>query len=380
MLQSTMDGALAFQDDGRRRVLDLVCRYGWNATAFQTLGKGYQYFFCGEGCVAYVDTGSAWVAAGAPISASARLREVAVGFVEAARQAGRRCCFFGSEGRFVLAAGEALSALPIGEQPVWDPRDWPRTLEWHAGLRYALRRPHHKGVHVQHLLQCELAANEGLRVATADLTTSWLSTRRMPPMEFLLRVEPDTIPDHRQCFLAEWYDRLVGLVYVVPVPERKGWFIEQMMRDPHAPNGTIELLVDAVMRWASNQGSSWLTLGAAPLSGDVPLLLRVARKQMAFLYDFEGLRSFKAKLRPKQWHPIYVSYPTAQGAFPSIVDVLAAFARKGPPSSQPMVPRPVLASGSDSLSYLPPVCQSVQRACPLHGDLRLPGRLRRNPL
>jgi phosphatidylglycerol lysyltransferase len=331
MLQPTMNGALAFPSDRRRRVLDLVCRYGWNATAFQTLGTGYQYFFCGDGCVAYLDTGAAWVAAGAPISADARLREVAVGFVEAARQAGRRCCFFGSERRFVSAAGETLAALPIGEQPVWDPRDWACTLERHAGLRYALRRPHHKGVRVRHLLQCELAANERLRVATADLTSNWLATRRMPPMGFLLRVEPDTISEQRQCFLAECCGRLVGLVYVVPVPERKGWFIEQMVRAPHAQNGTIELLVDAVMRWASDQGSSWLTLGVAPLSGDVPLLLRIARKQMAFLYDFEGLRSFKAKLRPHQWYPIYVSYPSTQGAFACIVDVLAAFARKGPP-------------------------------------------------
>jgi phosphatidylglycerol lysyltransferase len=122
-----------------------------------------------------------------------------------------------------------------------------------------------------------------------------------------------------------------------------------MVRAPHAQNGTIELLVDAVMRRASDQGSSWLTLGVAPLSGDVPLLLRIARKQMAFLCDFEGLRSFKAKLRPNQWHPIYLSYPSARGVFPSIVDVLAAFARKGPPSSQPTVPRPFLASGSDCL-------------------------------
>jgi phosphatidylglycerol lysyltransferase len=374
MLQLAMKGALALPDEGRRRVLDLVFRYGWNATAFQTLGTGYQYFFRGDGCAAYVDTGSAWVAAGSPISASARLREVAVGFVEAARQAGRRCCFFGSEKRFVLAAGQALSALPIGEQPVWDPRDWARTLDRHARLRYALRHAHCKGVRVRHLMQGALAASDRLRAATADLTSRWLAARRMPPMGFLLRVEPDAFPEQRRCFLAEWDGHLIGLVYVVPVPERRGWFIEHMVRAPHAPNGTMELLVDAVMRWASEQGCSWLTLGLAPLSGDIPLLLRVARKRMAFLYNFEGLHRFKAKLRPSEWHPIYLSYPAAQGAFLSIVDVLAAFAKKGPPSPQPTGP-----GSGDCPACLPPVCQSVSRVRTLHGDLRLPGRLRWNP-
>jgi phosphatidylglycerol lysyltransferase len=116
---------------------------------------------------------------------------------------------------------------------------------------------------------------------------------------------------------------------------RQGWFIEHVVRLPAAPSGTVELLVDAVMRWASEQGSTWLTLGLAPLSGDVPLLLRLARKRMAFLYNFDGLRRFKAKLRPVEWHPIYVSYPPAQGAFLSMVDVLTAFARNLPELGQP---------------------------------------------
>ena len=52
----------------RARALALVERHGWNATAFQTVEPGYSYFFHDDdACVAYVDTGSAWVAAGAPL-------------------------------------------------------------------------------------------------------------------------------------------------------------------------------------------------------------------------------------------------------------------------------------------------------------------------
>ena len=49
------------------RVLALVRRYGWNATSFQALDPGMRHFWCGDdACVAYADTGEAWVAAGAP--------------------------------------------------------------------------------------------------------------------------------------------------------------------------------------------------------------------------------------------------------------------------------------------------------------------------
>jgi phosphatidylglycerol lysyltransferase len=317
-------------------VFDLVMRYGWNAMAFQTLGEGYEYLFRGDGCVAYADTGAAWVAAGPPIAASENLSEMANAFTEAARQVGHRCCFFGSEERFVRATSDALLALPIGEQPVWDPRDWSHTLERNADLRRQLRRARAKGVRVRHLTGGQPTGSDTLGAATQDLRDlqdlidRWLATRRMPPMGFLVRLEPHGMPELRRCFLAECEGHLVGLVYVVPVPQRQGWFIEHMVRAPFAPNGTVELLVDAVMGWASEQGCSWLTLGLAPLSGDVPPLLRIVRQRMSFLYNFDGLRRFKAKLRPTAWHPIYLSYPASQNVIGTVFDVLAAFTNSGP--------------------------------------------------
>src|SRR4051812_31463878 len=68
----------------RERVLELIQRHGWNATAFQTLESGYSYFFYGsDACVAYVDTGSAWVAAGSPISAPESMATVVEAFLAA---------------------------------------------------------------------------------------------------------------------------------------------------------------------------------------------------------------------------------------------------------------------------------------------------------
>ena len=113
------------------------------------LEPGFEYWFDGEACVAYVDTGRAWVAAGAPIAAEVDLGRVANAFVAAARAAGRGACFFATERRFAAAPG--FRHLLIGEQPVWEPGRWGETLRATPSLREQLRRARAKGVDVSHI-------------------------------------------------------------------------------------------------------------------------------------------------------------------------------------------------------------------------------------
>jgi phosphatidylglycerol lysyltransferase len=315
--------------DERARVLALIERHGWNATAFQTLESEFSYFFRGDdACVAYVDTGRAWVAAGAPIAAAEDVGVVASAFVAAARAAGRRCCFFATESRLREAAGDALRSLHIGEQPVWDPCEWPNILGRHRSLREQLRRARAKGVRIRRVHGHELE-EPALQEAIHRVASRWMATRGMAPMGFLVRVELFSFLSHRVCFLAEMEGQLVGFAGVVPVPARSGWFIEDLIRDPAAPNGTGELLVDGVMRWAAARGSRWLTLGLAPLAGEVAGVMRLARRGGRLLYDFRGLHTFKSKLRPGSWSDISLSYPPTQGPLVSMLDALVAFTRGG---------------------------------------------------
>jgi phosphatidylglycerol lysyltransferase len=312
----------------RERALALVRRYGWNATSFQTLEEGYQYFFHQDGCVAYVDTGRAWVVAGAPIAPISQISEVLAEFLRTAAAARRRACLFATEQRLLELAGSQLRSLRIGEQPIWDPREWAGTLKRRRSLREQLRRSRAKGVSVREVTAAELGGG-ATRHGIERVTERWLRARGMAPMDFLVRLELFSFAEDRRCFVAEQAGRVVGVAGVVPVPARSGWFIEDLVRDPSAPNGTAELLIDGVMTWASAQGCRWLTLGLAPLSGDVSPLLRAARSSGKLLYDFKGLRSYKAKLEPEDWLPIFLSYPPTQGAVRSLLDALWAFTRTG---------------------------------------------------
>jgi phosphatidylglycerol lysyltransferase len=318
--------------DERQRVLELVRRHGWNATSFQTLELGYRYYFHAsdgdEGCVAYVDTGAAWVAAGAPIAAEPALRELTAAFVRAARQSGKRCCFFAVEQRLLDATRGTLEALEVGEQPSWDPRAWPDALARHQSLREQLRRARAKGVVVRELASEELSEGP-MRAGLERVIRRWLATRGLAPMVFLVRIEPFAFAAERRWFVAEHAGRAVAFAGLVPVPARDGWFVEDVLREPDAPNGTSELLLDAAMRWSAEHGATWLTLGLVPLAGSVSRPLAFFRRYATALYDFRGLHRYKQKLAPSAWTTIYVAYPPAQSGALALIDSLAAFAGGG---------------------------------------------------
>jgi len=318
-------------DAERRRVLAVLRRHGWNATSFQVLEPGFRYWFADEdACVAYVDTGRAWVAAGAPLTAPERLGEVAERFHRHAESAGRRLAFFGVEERMV----ESLPwpALLIGEQPEWDADLWPEALRSSSGLREQLRRARAKGVTVRTATRSELVSSASpLRRQLDGLVTAWLGRHEMAPMGFLVQVDPLTLLEEHRVHLAEQDGRLVAFLTAAPILARPGWLLQNFIRGPDAPNGTAELLVDHAMReaeiQAGGEGSPMVTLGLAPLAGQVVPALRLARSAGAVLFDFEGLRAFKARLRPTRWRPIHLVYPPEQGAVRTLLDVLEAFAR-----------------------------------------------------
>jgi phosphatidylglycerol lysyltransferase len=271
-----------------------------------------------------VDTGAAWVAGGEPIAAPDQVLDVAQRFFAAAHDAGRRACCFATEGR--LAELPNTRRLLLGEQPVWDPAGWPATLASARSLRAQLRRATSHGVTVRAVEAEEVAEGTPLREALEAMVARWRATRALASMGFLVQVEPFREPAERILFVAERADAPVALLSIAPVFARGGWLFEDLLRDPCAPNGTTELLVDAGMRAVAARASRWATLGLAPLAGPVaPWLARVRRWATPF-FNFTGLAQFKAKLRPASWAPIWMVHPARTPTWRALLDALTAFA------------------------------------------------------
>jgi lysylphosphatidylglycerol synthetase-like protein (DUF2156 family) len=114
---------------------------------------------------------------------------------------------------------------------------------------------------------------------------------------------------------------------MVPIYARQGWLLENLMRAPGAPNGTVESLIDAAIRAARGFGADFVTLGLTPLAGNVTGYLRVAKHVTSWLYDFVGLEHFRAKLQPNNWSPVYITFPNTHTAALAVYDSLVAFAR-----------------------------------------------------
>jgi phosphatidylglycerol lysyltransferase len=309
--------------DQRERVLELLRRHGWNATSFQSLEPEFCYWFDGDdAAVAYFDTGGAWVVAGPPIAPEERLASSARRFARHAAAHGKRVAFFAVEERFLR--GIEMRSIVIGQQPAWNALQWPERHRGHRRFKEQLRRARAKGVTVERL-DADAVQSQPVRSAIEQLIDRWRSSRAMPPMTFLVELSPFGFAGERRYYVARVREELMGVLVAVPVYQRDGWFFENILRDPQAPNGTTESLVNAAMLDVAASGASYVTLGLAPLAGE-ERWLRITRAAMQGFYNFEGLYAFKAKLRPDRWDPIYLAWPDGASPVVAVYDALDAFA------------------------------------------------------
>jgi phosphatidylglycerol lysyltransferase len=146
----------------------------------------------------------------------------------------------------------------------------------------------------------------------------------MEPMHFLVAVEPFHAPREHIYLVAERNGAAIQFLSAVPIYGRSGWLMEDMLRGRNAPNGTTELMIDHLM-WRLGGDPYWVTPGLTPLAGPIPWWLRCTRAISSPLYDFSGLRRFRARLQPSCWKPVWLVWDRGPVLL-VLLDVLRAFA------------------------------------------------------
>jgi phosphatidylglycerol lysyltransferase len=315
-------------------------RYGWNSAAYQILTNDMEHWFSrdGEACVGFVLRNRVRVVAGAPVCAEANLVDIVMEFESDAERNGEHVCYFGAAERLrsVAARIPHHSEIPIGAQPAWNPGNWPEIVQSNKSLRAQLNRAKNKHVIVSEWTRERARGDAGLQRCFEE----WNRTHAGFTLHFLTEpVAPDELAD-RRIFVAQREEEPVGFLVATPVPNRRGWLVEQIVRGKYAPNGAAELLVDRLMRTVAEEGSDFVTLGLAPLSrrgGTAPagrlwlrLLLGWIRAHGKRFYNFEGLDSFKAKFQPDFWEPIYAISNEAQFSVRTLYGMAAAFTDGAP--------------------------------------------------
>ena len=324
------------------RARELALRFGWNAMAYQVVNDGILHWFSAadDAVVGYVRTHRRCIVAGAPICAADRLDAVIAEWESFAASLQCRACYFGAAGRLfdALHQRQCYATVVLGAQPVWNPANWAEIPARAPSLRGQMQRARNKGVRVSEWSPAAASSDARLE----DCLQRWLSTRKLPTMHFL--VEPHTLHDlhGRRVFVAEQGDNVVGFINASPVPARHGWLVEQFVRSNNAPNGTIELLFDCMMKAVASDGASYVTMGLVPLrhqadDGAVATnpawlgaLLAFIRLHGRRFYNFDGLERFKTKFRPHAWEPIYAISAEPTFSIRTLYAIAAAFTVQSP--------------------------------------------------
>ena len=309
---------------------DLLRRYAREPGAAQALEAGHSLFFhpsAPEAFIAYRRTARAWVSVGEAVGATGDRERIVDAFIDHARRSGRRAVFFAVSSDFTES--HALRAIEVAQEALYRPQDWEAQTRSRPSLRAQLRRAQTKGVCIERVSTTWL--REELRAGgqVHSLISDWLATRPLPPMGFLVQHDFLSMLEERSVWAARWQGEVVALLVTLPIYPARGEFFEHVLRRPHAPNGSVELLIDAAMRANAASGYSLVTLGMVPLgAASTPPWLKLVARALTSLYNFRGLYAFRAKLGPAYWRPLYLACPLGDSMLLALVEVLRLFAEE----------------------------------------------------
>jgi len=329
-------------------LLDLLRRHGAEAEAFRALSPDLRLWTARgfDAALAYVRAGRSVVGVGSPICAPDDRARAMSTLIEEARAHDLRVQLFAVEEDTLNVLNRSKAPgmpehtwVSIGEQPAFDLSNWSLAGRKRANVRAQVHRAANHGVRIKEVPPHALARGTVLRAAADALIAEWREHRPMSPMGFLVDLHPFLHAEERRYFIAEKEGELEGLLSCVPIHAKKGWFLEDLIRRPRAPNGTSEALVCAALSSFAAQGYDYATLGVAALSSSsetiraarqgVPSwlipLFRFCYRHANALYSFRGIRAYREKFRPDRWEKVYLVVSPPPITARTLFDLLNAF-------------------------------------------------------
>lgn len=322
-MKARIDLALAVRRQRRApdptgELLRLQTLYGYNPHSLVSIAPGALLWSTPEidGAIIYGEFGRVWLAAGDPLAPLDDMAELARQFAAHAKRKNRMVAFVPTSTEFArLVTPKDFTAVKVGASPYFDLETWSPRGDCAKKLRAGVNQARRNGVEIETISE---SVDESLKKETAQLCMRWLDTHRAATtFGWLVALDPFLHSDYKKYFAARVNGKLVGFLAASPIPARKAWYLEDVLRQPDAPHGTSTLLVyEALMRLKA-EGISLATLGTSPLAPDGPnelptehpkseRILNAASRRLAAFYNFEGLRRFKGKFVPSWWESEYV--------------------------------------------------------------------------
>jgi len=303
--------------DPTGELLRLQTLYGYNAHSLVSIAPGALLWSTPDidGAIIYGEFGRVWLAAGDPLAPLEDMAELARQFAAFAKRKNRVVAFVPTSTEFarMVVPGD-FSAVRVGAAPFFDLQTWNPRGDCAKKIRAGVNQARRAGVEVQMLSD---DVDESLKKETAQLCIRWLGHRRTATtFGWLVALDPFLHSEYKKYFAARANGKLVGFLAASPIPARKAWYLEDVLRQPDAPQGTATLLVMEALVKLKAEGATLATLGTSPLATDGPndvptehrmvaRALDMASRRLGGFYNFEGLRRFKGKFVPTWWESEY---------------------------------------------------------------------------
>jgi lysylphosphatidylglycerol synthetase-like protein (DUF2156 family) len=301
--------------DPTGELLRLQTLYGYNPHSLVSIAPGALLWSTPDvdGAIIYGEFGRVWLAAGDPLAPLEDMAELARQFASFARTKDRVVAFVPTSAAFAsMVVPNDFNAVKVGASPYFDLQTWSPRGDSAKKMRAGVNQARRAGVVVE-----MVAVDESLKKETAQLCLDWLGSRRTATtFGWLIALDPFLHSEYKKYFAARVNGKLVGFLAASPIPARKGWYLEDVLREPDAPHGTSTLLVVEALAKLKAEGAVLATLGTSPLTTDGPndlptehrvvsSALAVASRRLGGFYNFEGLRRFKGKFVPSWWESEY---------------------------------------------------------------------------
>jgi lysylphosphatidylglycerol synthetase-like protein (DUF2156 family) len=321
------------------RLLELVRRYGYESQSFLSLYGGMKVWFADEpeAAVVYRQVGRVAVVVAAPLAARDHLVAATRRFLAYCDEQDLDCLMLPVGPEFAEAARSCgMALLGVGESGYFKLPEWKPAGDRGKKVRSGVNQARKAGVRVERYDPSQ-DPDERTRNEIESLCQSWIDTREVDALGWLLELDPFKLCERKRYFLARnAAGGLEGMLACSPIYARRGWYLEDLIRRPDAERGVSELLVFEAINQLAAEGAELATLGASPLAGvktaDLTGLFEQLARAMTLIYEhldafyhFKALHRFKSKFAPSFVEPEYAAVYPPRIRLRMIYAVIGAF-------------------------------------------------------
>ncbi|HQT99372.1 MAG TPA: phosphatidylglycerol lysyltransferase domain-containing protein [Acidimicrobiales bacterium] len=299
----------------RDTLLDVLASQGVEAGQYTVLSPDpWRVIFSasGEGFINFLEHAHAVVSWRSPVASESESDELVGALYDYARQR-RKALFLVEVNERARDAGGRRTMTPLwtGAECFLDLSKWSIAGGRRQKVRWA--RSHAQRLGVTWREATPLTSRDD-DVALARVEAAWKNERPQRRTDSFLRTSYLEIADQRRYFVGEQAGEVLASVTCSPI-NAKGWYLQDIVRVPHAPRGALEGAMAFALDVLRDEGYAVASNGPLPFwrpheSWDDEYQFGPLGNRLMKLFDrqfrFGGINQFRSKFEPDWTEPLYV--------------------------------------------------------------------------